>query len=1295
VAKKNITKAKHRFPLRQIRHLPVFFRRYWPIILLLLITLSLAFLNYEPGTFLIGWDNLSSELAPATNLRRAIFSVWEEYQSLGLLGGMGHAADLPRVFVLYLFSLIPGLPTSLFRYLFSFFPLVLGTIGVYLFLYHRLFKNKLDSRTVQYASFLGGLFYLLNLSTMQTFFTPFESFIYFYGAFPWMLYFITGHLEDHTWKSLLALFIVSFISAPSFYIETLFVVFLLSLIPIFIEYFSSPKKKIHSVKKIFISIFTVLIPNLFWFLPVVFFVLTNGHVGESAKINLISSPETYYRNLQFGNLSNIVLLKGYFFNFVDLSGLGKFDYLLSVWRSHLEIPFTVFIGYLIFFIVLIGLYYSFTKKFFWAKSLFGILVICLFFLLDGGFIINNTIPLVGELFRSPFTKFSTPLSFTYACFFSIGTVFLLDIFTYLHNRFTYPLTLFTVSFLLIVFMSPSFSGNFINSNMRLTLPKEYQDLFSYLQTQDPATRIANFPQYTFWGWNYYDWGYRGSGFLWYGIKQPILDRAFDVWDKSSEKYYEEISSALFSNNQTEFEKIIDTYSINWILLDKHVISPDGKTDLGYTTLEKFLTSSSKFSLNKNFNDQIFLYQTKLSEPTQNFLSISQPITNNSEPTTPFSSLSLRPNQDWTEKAGFLSISSSITGVMPDLIGPLVPEGGHPGILLDSGSKPGMTSTTLSVPSFSDSEKLIPVKVEYQKLSSHLIVRLTPISPILFLDNQQINLEITPTILEIPIDQSLTTFILQIDHNFWSIQIPAEIPNVADFMSLATSYLPTNDRFPVNLYDATANNTIDLNNSFSVADPTQCYIHKLNRKIEKIVTPASVSLLGTDVVGCLSAPLPLVPPSSLISLSFTYSSPTLTPANANISDKDFSSSEIPQPLEPRSVPKPAQIFANSTGKYQQVNLILEASDTKSVQEIVYQNIGVSVFQQLFSATSQIKNIPSQEIIIKDPPNRLQVSLPVTDSTFDIRQIPESNGLFPENRNCDQFNDGKTVKIISEAGFLYQSQDAIECDYLNLRHLPHSLNYLLSFNADFQKGLPLTVCLENYSTHRCDIYERLSKTNISQSLIQPISNSAEPTGYTLHLFNQSIGSRITTNLLRSITIRPIPLNFLKDINISKSSSVISTVVEKSQITTSDISSNHPAEFLYTVSISSSVIPSGVEGSHSTLNLYQTKSSYWKAVQVSEKDLRLPTWLLVSKIFFSYPQLTKLNHYNTNSWFSSWLLPQYTVIPSGVEGSQNTKQIYLALIYLPQYLEFIGLALIPFSLIFLIISHQVVRSKKTIQK
>jgi len=1251
---KNITKAKHRFPLREIRHLPRFFRRFWPIFAITAITSILAFLNYEPGTILIGWDNLSSELGPSINLRRAFFSVWEEYQSLGLLGGMAHAADLPRVLIIYLFSLVPEIPVPSIRYLFTFVPLVLGPIGTYLFLYYRLFKNKLGSRTSQSASFLGGLFYLLNLATMHTFFTPFESFTYFYGTFPWLLLFITGYLENPTYRNLITIFIVSFISAPSYYIETIFVVLCFSLIPFFFESFFSSKHKITSLVSISKSFISILAPNLFWFLPVVFFVFTNGHAGEQAKINLISSPETYFRNLQFGNLLDISLLKGFFFNFLDLSGAGKFDYMLSVWRSHLAIPFINILGYLSVVLILVGVYYSFTKKFSWTKSLFAALMIGFFFLIGGGFLINPTIPLVGELFRSPFTKFSTPLSFTYACFFAVGTVFLLDLFTFLHSHLTYPLTLFTVSLSLILFMSPAFSGNLIDSNMRLKLPAEYTELFTYLKTQDPATRIANFPQYTFWGWNYYDWGYRGSGFLWYGIKQPILDRAFDVWDRSSEGYYEEISSAIFSGNQIGFERLIDKYAINWILLDKHVISPDGKTDLGNSTLEKFLISSPKFSLDKVFNDQIFLYQTKLATPTQNFLSLSHPITNNSHPITPFSSLPLRPNQDWVEKAGFLSLSHPITN------------NSHP--------------ITLHLPSLTDSEKLIPVKVEYQKLPGYLTIRLTPISPILFLDDRQINLDTQATIVNIPLDRPTDAFILQVDHSFWPIQIPAEIPNVDDFMSLATSYLPTNSHFPVNLYTATATNLIDLKSSFFVADPTQCYIEKPNHKIEKIVTADSISLLGTDVVGCLSAPLPFVPTGSLISLSFIYSSPTLTPANGNISDKDFGSSEIPQPLEPRSEPKPAQIFANSTGKFQQVNLILEALDTKAVQEIVYQDIKVSVHQQLFSSTGQIKDIPGKEIVVDDKTDKLQISLPITDTAFDIRQIPESNGLFPENRNCDQYDQGKTVKLISEAGFLYQSQNAIECDYLNLRHLSHSLNYLLSFNVDFQKGLPLTVCLENQSTYRCDIHERLIKTNVFQSLIQPIANPDEPTGYTLHLFNQSIGNRITTNLLRSITIRPVPLNFLKSISISPPTTNNSEPTTNNQ----ELSSAHPSEFLYTVTIPH---PKNENQQPITsLNLHQTKSPYWQAVQVSAKDLKLPAWLLTTKIFFNYFKLTKLTHNDSNFWYNSWLVP--------TQVTNNSEPTTLTLIYLPQYLEFIGLAIFPLAFLF-VIANLVIKLKQSIPK
>ncbi len=1248
---KNITKLKHRFPLRQIRLIPRFFRVNWPVLALVAITLFLVYLNYEPGTYLVGWDNLQSELNPLLNLKRAFFAVWQEYQSLGLLGGMAHAADLPRVLLVFLLSLLK-IDNSLIRYITTFLPLVLGPLGVYFLFYHHLFKEKLDAKTTQFASFLGALFYLLNLSTLQTFFVPFETFTWFYGALPWLLFFTISYISKPSLKRLSTLFIISLIASPSFYVETIFLVFFVSIIPFLIEFYFQKRKTLTSIKIISASLFSLITPQLFWLLPVAFFVLTGGgHVTEAAKANNISSPETYYRNLQFANLPDLALMKGFLFNYLDMSSINKFSYLLNVWRGHLATPLVNLLGYLIFIVILTGLYYSVKKKFAWTASFMIMLFLCLFFLMGGGLLINSAIPLIGELFRSPFTKFSIPLSLAFAFFFSIGSMFILDLFTFLHSRLTYVLTLFSVSVALILFTSPAFSGNLISSNMKLKIPNEYFDLFSYLKNQDTSTRIANVPQYTFWGWNYYDWGYRGSGFLWYGIEQPILDRAFDVWDKNSERYYEEISTAIFSNNQSEFEKIIDKYSVNWILLDKHVISPDGKTGLGNETLENFL-NSPKFTLSKSFNDRIFLYQTKLSQPTQNFLSLNSSlrgakgdvaIQDNS--ILPFSNLSLRPNRDWTEKAGYLSTSISLSNISV-----------IPGLTRN----PSNNSTfSLTLPSLTESEKLIPVKIEYRRMGNNLGLQFTPITPVFFIDSKQIDIDATPSTIDIPIGTK-ESFVLQVGNQYFPVQIPAEIPSSTDFMSLATTYLPSKENFEINLFDALASDIYSLNNALSKSNPTQCYTIKPNRKIEKIVTNDSVSLYGTDVIGCLSAPLPFIPDGSMISLSFTYSSSSLTPANANISGKDLNPLEIPQALEAKAEPRETQIFVKSSGKVQQVNLILEASDTKSVQEINYSNVKVSTHDKLFSSSLLLFNITEKTIQLSGGEKNFQVSLPITTSSYDISELPSSNRLFPENLNCDQFNTGKTSKTVTPEGFLYQSQNAIECDYLNLRHLPHSLNYLLTFTNYFQSGLPLGICFENHSTFRCDVFDRLDSIGLSQSIIQPIANSNEQAGYTLHLYNQSIGNKITTNNLASIFIRPIPLNFLKSIFIAPSENQAPTTKNF------ELSSTHPAEFLYTLSLVKG--RSGEAERDLNLNLHQTKSPYWKAVEVSQSDMQSHPALLTLKIFMYYPYLNKLSQLDSNDWYNSWSVPSSTT--------------NIAIVYLPQYLEFIGLALIPISLIFIFI-------------
>jgi len=1207
---KNITKAKHRFPGRQIRHLGRLFVRIWPILTLLLITGLLIFLNYEPGTFLTGWDNLHPEFDIAENLRRALFSVWAQYRGPGLLAGMAEAADLPRVLLIALL-LAAKIPMDLIRYITTFLPLVLGPLGVYLLFYNHLFKGKLNAKTIQFASFLGALYYLLNLNTLQTFFVPFETFTWFYGALPWLLYFVISYLTQPSKKNLCVLFVVSFLSAPSFYVETIFAVFFVALLPFLIEFLRQQRHQLKHLETTIFSLVSLILPHLFWLLPVAFFALTNGQVTELAKNNLLSTPETYARNLQFATLPDTALLKGYLFNYLALGQDGNYTYLLSVWRSQLAIPLINILGYLSFVLILTGLYYSFKKKFTWTKSFVALLVLCLFFLLGGGLLVNNQIPFIGELFRSPFTKFSIPLSLAYSFFFSIGTIFLLDLFSFLHTRLTYYLTLFTVAFSLILFMSPAFSGNLISPAMRQIVPPEYFDLFAYMRTQDPSTRIANFPQFSFWGWESYDWGYQGSGFLWYGLRQPLMDRAFDSWDKNSENYYQEMSTALYSGNSQNFDAVLNKYSINWLLIDEHISLPDNATDSGLVTLKKFVTDSSKFTLDKQFGNQISLYKVKFTTPTENFLNTQ----NSTSPAFPFANLSLRPNTDWTVKGDYMNITQPVAA---------------------------QTGDTLKIPSLSRTESLLPVTVEYRKLGNSLDLRLTPVIPTVFADDNQIDLQAAPVTISIP-NPFGTGFILELNQNYFELQLPAELVSFSDFYPLTTVYLPTQKSFTVSLYSSSETGLYELTDSLAAATPQQCYTVKPNHKVEKLTTQTGVSLIGTDVVGCLSAPLPFVAKGNLISLAFTYSSPTLTTANVNLSGKDLSAINLPQALEPQEKSTRARIFSLSTGTYQQVNLILEAGETKSAKEIDYDNVEVAVLPQIYSAVTSLPIIPEKDIILKNDVQHLQISLPQTTTQYDLTETPTGNSLFPENQNCDQFNSGNTVKQVTAAGFLYQSQNADECDTLNLRQLPHSLNYLLSFDYRFQKGLPTTVCLENFTSRRCDIDERLIATDQLQSIIQPVANPDESTGYTLHLDNQSFGSRITSNLLKSISIRPLPLQFLQNISVS------SPLVKEGS--GEIVSSTHPYPFFYTASVNST-------GS-AVLNLNQTQKASWKALEVSPKDLRLPAWLIMKLTPLVAPFLPQLPHADTNLWHNAWTLP---------DGTSS-----LIIVYLPQYLEFLGFGLI----------------------
>src|ERR1035437_11006185 len=112
----------------------------WPIITILGITFLLFIRNHSANTWLIGWDNLIPEFNFHVNIQRSIFAVWQEYQGLGLLGGMGHASDLIHQLSLLIMSFV--IPTQLLRYTWTFLMLFTGSTGAYFLLKKLILKDN-------------------------------------------------------------------------------------------------------------------------------------------------------------------------------------------------------------------------------------------------------------------------------------------------------------------------------------------------------------------------------------------------------------------------------------------------------------------------------------------------------------------------------------------------------------------------------------------------------------------------------------------------------------------------------------------------------------------------------------------------------------------------------------------------------------------------------------------------------------------------------------------------------------------------------------------------------------------------------------------------------------------------------------------------------------------------------------------------------------------------------------------------------------------------------------------------
>lgn len=552
-----------------------FLSKHRYIILLFILGILISFLNFTPNTWLTGWDTLHPELDYDLNISRLISGVWRDDQGLGSVAGHSHMSDLPRVVILYAFNLF--LPTSSVRYAYVFLMYVLGSLGMYMLISYA-FKTNVHRKML---GFIGGLYYMLNAGAIQQFYVPFEMFTTQYGYLPWILLYSLKVLEKFNRRNLFIFSLLTLLATPQAYAAQLwyafFGTFLLFLLT---RLFLTSSNKATQIRRTLILILLTLFINAFWLLPNMYYITTQGQTPRLAKQNKLYSQEFLQRNRASGTLQEVPLLKGFYFdwsvfNFTD----DKFEDLMPTWKAHYNNIAVKAIGYIFFILILYGLLLTFTKKsqedipkyfipfFLVSFTLLANRIIPFSYIFDG--LIRAS--LFEEALRFVFTKLSILLTFSYTIFLIVA---LAHILRNKSKQVSAGILILVIS--CTIFLGfPVFQKNLISDKVRVSIPSDYFDMWSFMRLQPQGT-VLSLPLYTFSGWQYYNWGYQGSGFLWFPLTQSLLDRDSDRWNNYNEEAFREIQYAVYSKNTEGFKNTLEKYNVSYILWDKNNSTPEEK-----------------------------------------------------------------------------------------------------------------------------------------------------------------------------------------------------------------------------------------------------------------------------------------------------------------------------------------------------------------------------------------------------------------------------------------------------------------------------------------------------------------------------------------------------------------------------------------------------------------------------------------------------------------------------------------------------------------------------------------------
>lgn len=1185
---------------------------FFPIILIFF-SLILAYQNYTPGTYLSGWDNLHPEFNFRVNIIRSLFAPWQEYQGLGLLGGMAHAADLPRQLILLFLSFI--LPNFFLRYFWHFAMLVVGPLGVYAFILS-LTKNK-------FGSFLGSAFYLFNLSTVQYFYVPYEAFSTFYGLFPVTLLAAIRYQNKSSRRHLLEYILLSFLLTPAFYVQTFFIVYVV-LLGIF--FLSKPNLKL--------ALVTFFI-NAFWLLPVVYFSLTNASVIGASKVNSIATPETALMNQGFGDLIDIANLRGFWLQYLDGNvDNTTYNYLMSAWRDH-AFSFTITaVGLLLFCLSFLGISLHFiTTKGRSRFTFISIFLLCVLMLTAGAgplgvfynFLANN-VPLFGEMFRSPFTKWSGATAFIFA----VGLGFFVHFLTKsqkVRPKLFVPVFTFSLFFAMIYQMAPAFRGHLISSTMRLELPSEYHALFAYFNNEPKESRIARFPVATFWGWDFYNWGYRGSGFLWYGIEQPILDRAFDVWSGTNESYYHEVSNAIYQNDPQLLGYVLKKYQVTYALVDESVILP--ATDNSILKFDQTKSLLSAFSRPVWHEGFLTVYQ--IDGSSDQFVKAPASYTNVSSTVD-----KTRLDPIYADQGTYIYSPNALTYPFANIFQEdmknfqFQTDFNNLETLNISQASPSFTeSANLLIPPLPDNQ---PLKIIAVLSYQNKLVQVTPKEPFeIKIDGKVIATKSFLPAMFVETDKIYDDIIVTVgDETFTLTHNGPEVVGELEINMGVPLSLNVFEADPV---------TIDLTDQFNSAQYNLCWEREGESGSFNVAPAANYTTITTeDAVACTAFKLGnLKNPISLLSVTEPYKSgdgarPHFCVVKEGESDclnsEVFyhSSTSVNWTNENRKL-----VLPGNTNYW----LILAARPPEESNQswtIDYQAPIVQYYPNIGGFTFSDTNWArlKEERWINIPPNAtsISVSFPVKSQEFDFA----TEGV-PVAKNCDFWQRGSVGKTMINSVLTYEARRrGASCDYLLLDNITTNKDHLVRFIGHNLSGRSMKFYLYNDTTKRSDLEILLPKGKFDSSYTTLSWPFLEDREYLLNLETRSFGTETSQNELEKVFVYTPPLSWLASWQIIPKD--YTPQVSNLKI----ISSQKTGTAIYKVTL---------EGDHGLLVLSQSYDSGWLAFK-GNGDL--------------------LPHTKVNSWANGWL----------IDEPVNTVYIF----YWPLLLEWLGLLLLPLTFLLLLL-------------